>query len=144
MKRNILTTIIIILFFVKLNAQEIEIGVYEGKMNEKMPIALYLQSQEHGCTTERMYGGMYKYIGVSKWLQLKITKNDENQFVLVEYGFTGLMILKKTTDGFDGVWISPDSKKQLKIKLKKVEISDKKTEELEDTFETINHGNNDC
>lgn len=144
MIKSIFTTLILLSTFLTVKAQEVQPEVYEGKMNGEIPITLYLQSYENGCTTDIMYDGMYKYNGKSEWLQLKITTNDNSQFILVEYRFTGVMILKKGDNSFDGIWISPDSKRQLKVNLHKVENSEEKMNALRDKFEEVNYENNDC
>ena len=139
----ILTNLILVLTL-SLHAQELESTLYEGKMNDEMSISLFLKAREHECNTDIVYSGMYKYNGVSKWLQLDITSNDKMQFVLVEHGFTGLMILEKTSAGFEGTWISPDAKRQFKVALKKVLIPKEKMEEHEDLYEEVNYNNYDC
>lgn len=144
MKRNLLILVTVLLPCLKLSAQEIISEIYEGHMNGKMPITLYLQAEEHPCVEATIYNGMYKHNGVNSWLQLKITTNGDMQFILVEHDFTGVMILNKDNNKLEGVWISPDSKKQLKIVLEKVEISTTETEKYADEFETVNHQNNDC
>ena len=128
MIKKTFVTIITFLVLTQLNAQSFKPEVFEGLMNDKMPITLFLKSQQHDCTPDIMYSGMYKYNGISNWLQLDITTDKKMQFVLVEYGFTGVLVLTKTTDGFTGIWISPNSKRQLKVELKKVEFSPEKIE----------------
>lgn len=143
--KNYFTIIIIFLIsFLKLNAQELKSEVYTGFLNEKTPITLYLQENENPCNGTIYYEGMYKYDGVSSWLQLNITQNEKKQFVLVEYGFTGVLILQKESQGFTGIWISPDSKKQFKIILEQVVEPTKEMESFDDTFEEVNYQNNDC
>jgi hypothetical protein len=144
MTKTIFTTFLLLITMVTANAQEIKSEVYEGKIDGKTPLTLYLQSYENGCTTDPMYNGMYKYNGKSEWLQVNITTNNNTQFVLVEYGFTGVLILKKEGDEFEGTWISPDTKRQLKVTFKKVDISKEKMKVLEDTFEEVNYVNYDC
>ena len=117
---------------------------YKGKMDGKMPITMFIKSQDNGCTADLVYQGMYKYDGVSNWLQLEISQNKSGQFIFVEYHFSGVMILKKTPDGFSGLWISPDTKKQLKVELHKENLNEKDRMNLEDKFEKVNYENNDC
>lgn len=141
---KLILTNLILLLTLSLHAQELESTLYEGKMNDDMSISLFLKAREHECNTDIVYSGMYKYNGVSKWLQLDITSNDTMQFVLVEHGFTGLMILEKTSTGFEGTWISPDAKRQFKVALKKVLVPKEKMEEHEDLYEEVNYNNYDC
>lgn len=117
---------------------------YKGKMDDKMPITLFIKSEENGCTSDLVYRGMYKYDGVSNWLQLDIDQNKSGQFIFVEYNFSGVMILKKTPDGFSGLWISPDTKRQLKVEFHKETLNEKDKINLEDKFEQVNYENNDC
>ena len=144
MRLIILTTIAFLASFQYTFSQDIQSEVYKGKMDGKTPLTLYVQSYENECTTDIMYDGMYKYNGKSEWLQLNITSNYNSQFVLVEYGFTGVLILKKGANGFDGIWISPDSKKQLPVNFQKVEIPSDKMETIQNEFEEVNYVNHDC
>jgi len=118
--------------------------LYKGKIDGKMPITMYLKSQNNDCTAELVYDGMYKYNNVSNWLQLEISQNNKNQFIFTEHGFTGVLILQKTKDGFKGIWISPDTKRQLKVELQKQILNKKDKETYEEKFEKVNYENNDC
>lgn len=69
--------------------------LYKGMMDRKTPITMYLQSEDNGCTGDLYYMGMYSY-GSDRWIQLDINNNDRNQFVLVEEGLTGVLMLQKT------------------------------------------------
>lgn len=145
MKKYILSFFLILISLMKLNAQNITSEIYTGKINENMPVTLYLQSEDNGCNAGIMYGGMYKYNGKSIWLQLEITQNEKMQFAMVEYGFTGMMILKKNKNKLEGVWISPDTKKQLKVEFQKSNnISEEKMEHYKREFEDVNYMNYDC
>lgn len=144
MKNIIRFTVILFLCISTLKAQETSAKLYEGKMNDKMPITLFLQAEGNECNFDLDYSGMYKYDGVSEWLQLDVTTNGDGQFAFVEYGFTGVLILQETAEGFDGIWISPDGKRQLKIALKVVELPDEKKEEYLYEYEEVNYANNDC
>ncbi|MNL37085.1 hypothetical protein D3C87_1592070 [compost metagenome] len=62
----------------------------------------------------------------------------------MEHGFTGVMILKKDETTFSGLWISSDSKKQLKVELKETKMTKKETESYEAKMEKVNYENNDC
>ena len=89
---------------------------------------------------------MYRYDKSKKWIQLNITQNKkkENEFVLVEHGFSGVLILKKTGNTFTGLWISSDAKKQLPVDLKEATMTKKELENFEKTLEKVNYENNDC
>ncbi|AFR36162.1 hypothetical protein [Riemerella anatipestifer] len=117
--------------------------LYKGMMDRKTPITMYLQSEDNGCTGELYYMGMYSY-GSDRWIQLDINNNDRNQFVLVEEGLTGVLMLQKTKKGFSGLWISPDTKKQLKVELVQEKLQPKEKEVYEQKLENLNYENHDC
>ena len=142
-KMNYIVTLIILLSSLYINAQDVKKEVYKGTLNDKI-ITLYLQSEEHPCIDDDIYYGMYQYNSSNGWIQLKVSKNDKNQFVFVEYNFTGILILEKNNSNFNGLWISPDSKKQLNVLLKKVELSKEELNEYQNIFERVNYENNDC
>lgn len=119
-------------------------ALYKGTVNGNMPVTLFIQSVENGCGGDPYYTAMYRYDKVSNWLQLNVTEGIKQQFALVEEGFTGLMILKKEGDMMNGTWISPDSKKQIPVQLKKVTISKKEMGTYEDKMEKLNYENHDC
>ncbi|MBT0549514.1 hypothetical protein [Riemerella anatipestifer] len=117
--------------------------LYKGMMDRKTPITMYLQSEDNGCTGDLYYMGMYSY-GSDRWIQLDINNNDRNQFVLVEEGLTGVLMLQKTKKGFSGLWISPDTKKQLKVELVQEKLQPKEKEVYEQKLENLNYENHDC
>jgi hypothetical protein len=118
--------------------------LYKGIVDSKMPITLYIQSEENGCGADPFFGAVYKYDKVSNWLQLDISKNDKEQYAMVEYGFTGLMILKKDGNTLKGTWISPDGKRQLPVILKQENLTPKQTESYKNILEKVNYENHDC
>ena len=118
--------------------------LYKGTIDGKMPVTMYLESEDNGCTPQLVYKGMYKYDKLSNWLQLEITSNDKGQFIFTEYQFSGVLILQKTKEGFNGIWISPDTKRQLKVVLKKAALSTKDIQLYEDRYEKLNYSNYDC
>mgnify|MGYP000667986304 CR=1 FL=1 len=126
-----------------LQAQNVKRYLYKGFVDSR-PVTLYLKSEDNQCTAELNYSGMYKYDKVSNWLQLEITKNDKNQFILVEYSFTGALILSKQKDVFSGIWISPDSKKQLKVEFKLQNLTAAEAKSYDDKYDQMNYENNDC
>jgi hypothetical protein len=127
-------------------AQSAKSNLYKGTIDGKIAVTIYIKEEENPCTADIMYTSMYRYDKSGNWIQLDITQNkkNENQFVLVEYGFSGVMILKKESLNFNGIWISPDSKKQLKVNLKEVRMTKKEIESYEDKMEKVNYENNDC
>ncbi|MBS7252424.1 hypothetical protein [Flavobacterium branchiicola] len=121
-------------------------NLYKGTLDGKTPITVYIKTEENPCTADLMYTSMYRYNKSNKWIQLDITQNvkNENEFVLVEHGFSGVLILKKTGNAFNGLWISSDTKKQLKVDLKEAVMTKKELENHEKTLEKVNYENNDC
>lgn len=147
MKKAILLLVLFCgLFSINAKAQSTLNTLYKGTIDEKIPVTFYIKTEENPCTADLMYTSMYKYDKSGSWIQLDITQNkkNENQFVLVEHGFSGVMILKKEGANFTGVWISSDSKKQLKVDLKEARMSKKEIENYEDKMEKVNYDNNDC
>lgn len=146
MKKSILSFLLCIFFFSLAGAQSAKTSLYKGTVDGKTPVTFYIKTEENPCNAELQYTAMYRYDKSGSWIQLNITQNtkSENKFVLVEHGFTGVMILKKESNTFSGLWISPDTKKQLKIDVKEVLMTKKEIENYEKKMEKINYENNDC
>ncbi|KRB56579.1 hypothetical protein [Flavobacterium sp. Root186] len=148
MKKIILFCIICIFFLNHLSAQSQApvSSLYKGTVDGKISITVYIKTEENPCTADLMYTSMYRYDKSKKWIQLDITQNKkkENEFVLVEHGFSGVLILKKTGNTFTGLWISSDAKKQLPVDLKEAVMTKKELENFEKTMEKVNYENNDC
>lgn len=143
MFRKLLLMLTFTMSFMTLQAQNSS-TLYKGTVNGKMPVTLFLQSVENGCGGDPYYNGMYRYEKVSNWLELNVTEGVKQQFAMVEEGFTGLMILKKEGDLMNGIWISPDGKKQIPVQLKKVTVSSKELESYRNKMEQLNYENHDC
>jgi len=146
MKRSVLSFLLCLLFFNLTAAQSVKTSLYKGTVDGKTPVTFYIKTEENPCNAELQYTAMYRYDKSGSWIQLNITQNtkSENKFVLVEHGFTGVMILKKESNTFSGLWISPDTKKQLKIDVKEVLMTKKEIENYEKKMEKLNYENNDC
>ncbi|MCD0470684.1 hypothetical protein [Flavobacterium sp. JAS] len=148
MKKVILFFTICFSFLNHLNAQSQTpvSNLYKGTIDGKTPITVYIKTEESPCTAELMFTSMYRYNKSNKWIQIYPTQNKkvENEFVMVEHGFSGVLILKKTGNTFTGLWISPDTQKQLKVDLKEVSMTKKEIESFEKTMEKVNYENNDC
>ncbi|WP_165850761.1 hypothetical protein [Chryseobacterium sp. 5_R23647] len=54
------------------------------------------------------------------------------------------MLLKRNSENLQGLWISPDGKKQLKVNLKKIIQSKAEIEKMEEELEKANYSANDC
>lgn len=147
MKKTLLLFIICFSFFNTIQAQTAPLtNLYKGTVDGKTPITVYIKTEENPCTADLMYTSMYRYNKSNNWIQLDITQNvkKENQFVLVEHGFSGVLILQKNGNSFSGLWISPDAKKQLKVELKETPMTKKELKNFEETMEKVNYENNDC
>ena len=143
MTRTILLLITLSGLFAVMRAQT-KSFLYTGTIDGKMQVTLYLQEEENGCGGDPFYSGIYRYDKVSNWLQLSISKNNKNQYAMVEDGFTGLMIVRKEGTGLKGLWISPDGKRQLPVILNNQAIHPKQAESYRETLEKINYENHDC
>ncbi|WP_119789441.1 hypothetical protein [Flavobacterium anhuiense] len=121
-------------------------NLYKGTVDGKTPITVYIKTEENPCTADLMFTSMYRYNKSNNWIQLNITqgKKKENEFVMVEHGFSGVLILQKNGNTFTGLWISPDTKKQLKVDLKEAVMTKKEIENFKKTMEKVNYENNDC
>lgn len=121
-------------------------NLYKGSVDGKTPITVYIKTEENQCTADLMFTAMYRYNKSNNWIQLNVTQNKkkENEFVLVEHDFSGVLILKKTGNTYTGLWISSDAKKQLPVDLKEAAMTKKELENYEKTMEKVNYENNDC
>ena len=124
-------------------AQEIKQYYYQGKIADRA-VRFYLKQLPNNCGGSDTYVAMYQYGKGKNWIEL-LNQNDENgNFCFTEIRFTGVLILKKTTKGMQGTWISPDTKRQLKVNLSLQKLSPKETEELEKRLEVTHYENFDC
>jgi len=121
-------------------------NLYKGTVDGKTLITVYIKTEENPCTADLMFTSMYRYNKSNNWIQLNITQGikKENEFIMVEHGFSGVLILQKNGNTFTGLWISPDTKKQLKVDLKEAAMTKKEIENFEKTMEKVNYENNDC
>ncbi len=98
---------------------------------------MYLKIAEDGCP--RVYANaIYKYKNneENNWILLQSTFSGERkQFTFVEFYNTRILLLNKEENNLQGLWISPDGKKQFKVELNKIEVDNKKIESLEEILE---------
>jgi hypothetical protein len=126
------------------NAQDVKSFLYEGSIDNQL-VSFYVTVQGNPCGGDKdLCLGIYKYKTKDRWIQLGIATDHKGHFSLTEYGFTGVMVLQKTGAGMDGIWISPDGKKQLKVKLNIKTFTTKEKEKLDEALEKTNYENNDC
>lgn len=142
-----ITTIFLLLISFFSNAQQIisqekYVGTIDGKIN----ISFYLKIEETGCPSIIAFG-IYKYTDNKSvnWILLDTTFSEKaQQYTFVEHYNTGIMLLKRNAENLQGLWISPDGKKQLKVNLKKIKQSKAEIEKMEDELEKANYSANDC
>lgn len=142
-----ITTIFLLLISFFSNAQQIisqekYVGTIDGKIN----ISFYLKIEETGCSSI-IASGIYKYTDnkSANWILLDTTFSEKaQQYTFVEHYNTGIMLLKRNSENLQGLWISPDGKKQFKVNLKKIKQSKAEIEKMEDELEKANYSANDC
>jgi hypothetical protein len=146
MKKVIFFIAICFSFLNQLSAQTPASNLYKGTVDGKTPITLYIQTSENQCNADLSYAAMYRYNKSKNWIQIYPTQNKkkENEFVMVEHNFSGVLILQKSGNTFTGLWISPDAKKQLKVDVKETPMTKKEIENYQQTMERVSFDNNDC
>ncbi|RZJ80255.1 MAG: hypothetical protein EOO47_08170 [Flavobacterium sp.] len=139
--------IIALLFLLSIGYCKAEDGskrLYKGTVGNRT-ITLYLRVEPNQCGATDIVYGIYKYGNSDSWILLDIQKNTKNNYALTEVGFTGVLIIKETKDGFSGIWISPDATKQLPIKLtEQAPLSTKEKEKLDKELDDTNYQYYDC
>lgn len=144
---KIITTLFLLFLSLSINAQQIiaqekYLGTIDGKIN----ISFYLKIEETGCP-KVVASGVYKYTDnkAGNWILLDTTFSEKaQQYTFVEHYNTGIMLLKRDNDSLQGLWISPDGKKQLKVSLKKLKPTKAEIDKMEDELEKANYNANDC
>jgi len=144
---KIITTLFLLFLSLSINAQQIiaqekYLGTIDGKIN----ISFYLKIEETGCP-KVVASGVYKYTDnkAGNWILLDTTFYEKaQQYTFVEHYNTGIMLLKRDNDSLQGLWISPDGKKQLKVSLKKLKPTKAEIDKMEDELEKANYNANDC
>lgn len=146
MKKVIFFIAICFSFLNQLSAQTPASNLYKGTVDGKTQITLYIQTSENQCNADLSYAAMYRYNKSKNWIQIYPTQNKkkENEFVMVEHNFSGVLILQKSGNTFTGLWISPDAKKQLKVEVKETPMTKKEIENYQQTMERVSFDNNDC
>jgi len=135
------------------NSGYINSTLYKGTLNGTIKITLYLTEHENPCGGNvTFFNAMYKYDNQEKWILLNVnTDRDKKNYCMVEDNFTGALFLEKNENNISGHWISPNSKKQYKIKLEN-QLLDLKfakdhtiIEQLDDIlFDDLIYNANDC
>lgn len=120
--------------------------LYKGTIGKDLDIQFYLKIEEDGCPNIHA-SAIYKYESNKNddWILLSTTMNyEKGKYTFVEVRNTGILLLEKKGNSFNGTWISADGTKQLPIKLEKQNISGQKLNYLEDKLEYENYSINDC
>ena len=121
--------------------------LYKGTLDSTINIQLYLNEQESPCGGDiTMLSAMYKYDNQNKWILLEVTRDRQKKFFcMVEDNFSGVLFLKESENDFSGQWISPDTNKQLKIELKKIDVDNTTIEKLDEIlFDDLIYNKYDC
>lgn len=144
---KIITTLFLLLLSLSINAQQIIAQEkYQGTIDGKISISFYLKIEETGCP-KVVASGVYKYTDnkAGNWILLDTTFSEKvQQYTFVEHYNTGIMLLKRDNNSLQGLWISPDGKKQLKVSLKKLKPTKAEIDKMEDELEKANYNANDC
>lgn len=120
--------------------------MYKGTIGKDLDIQFYLKIEEDGCPNIHA-SAIYKYDSNKNddWILLNSTMNyEKGRYTFVEVRNTGILLLEKKGNSFNGLWISSDGAKQLPVKLEKQNISGQKLEYLEDKLEKEYYNENDC
>ncbi|WP_392419823.1 hypothetical protein ACF3OE_09595 [Capnocytophaga canis] len=117
---------------------------YEGTIGGDLKVGFYLSIKETGCP--RTYAeAYYKYEKSNERILLEsFMDHKEERFTFVEFGNTGILILHRRSETLEGLWIAPDGKKQLQVKLKALPQSQKSYERMEDHYERLHYESHDC
>ncbi len=118
--------------------------LYRGQMDGKLNVTMYLHEGTNECNGNKIYSGMYKYDGVSKWLLLEIRVDSSENYIMIERPYTGTMQLKKKLNQLIGVWLSPDGQRRLKVQWRQQPLSTELENEYSDQYEKRYYEINDC
>lgn len=124
-------------------AQKSSSKLFNGTIDNKQ-VTLYLKESENECGGFETYMGIYRYGKSATWIQILPETDGKGNFTMPEYRFSGVMVLQKTAAGMQGIWISPDGKRQLKVILNIQPLSKQQKELFEDALEKTNYENYDC
>lgn len=130
----------------KSSSDFIRTTLYKGTLNGNISIQLYLNEQESPCGGNKtILNAMYKYENQEKWILLSVTSDLKKKYCFVEDNFTGVIFLEESGTNLNGKWISPNTKKQFKVILEKVEANKSTIEKLNDIlFDDLLYNKNDC
>lgn len=139
-------TILLLFPFLVFSQEIISQELYKGTIGKDLQIQFYLKIEEDGCPNIHA-SAIYKYENNKNdnWILLNSTMNyEKGRYTFVEVRNTGILLLEKKGNSFNGLWISSDGAKQLPVKLEKQNISGQKLEYLENKLEEEYYNENDC
>lgn len=111
LKRLVFVLLFATAFTQSSQAQDRPSWLYKGKIGT-YPVTLFIREFE-GCSDDQSYVGMYRYDNKSSWLLLYIEQKDKKHWCLTEDDFSGVLLLDMSSIKMEGIWISPDRKRQL-------------------------------
>ena len=120
--------------------------LYEGSIDGKLLITMYLVAKDNACGGDVDYQGIYRYnkSSIDNWLLLDIDHNAAGQFVMVEVGLSGILLLQKNAEGFSGVWLHPNGVTRKKVMLKKKKMTDAQIKQHDQFLDDTNYRYYDC
>lgn len=124
-------------------AQQTPAWLYKGTIDNKA-VTFYVTTQADPCGGNEHYMGIYKYGNAKKWILLTAHTDYKGNFNYTEHLFTGTMILQKTDTGMNGIWISPDGKRQLKVSLSAQQMLPDEKGKMESIYQDTVYENDDC
>lgn len=116
--------------------------LYKGFVDTR-PVTMYLVETTNQCPST-YFTAMYKYDKVNNWLLLDITDLDDKKFMMVEHELTGVLSVSRSGNQINGVWMSPDGKRVLKVSLKEAGFTSKDRETYENKLDQIMYDYHDC
>lgn len=124
-------------------AQQTPTWLYKGTIDNKA-ITFYVTTKADPCGSDEHYMGIYKYGNSKKWILLDAQTNYKGNFCYTEKKFSGVMILQKTDSTLNGIWISPDGKRQLKVELTVQKMTPDEGRKLETIYQDTVYEYDDC
>lgn len=139
--------IVVLLLVLSIGYSKAEDGskkLYKGTVGGRT-VTMYLKVETNHCGGTDLIYGIYKYANADSWILLDIQRNEKKNYALTEVGFTGVIVLKESLNGFSGVWISPDATKQFPVKLiEQPSLSPKEKEKFDKALDDTNYQYYDC
>jgi len=129
------------------NSDLVRTVLYKGTLDGTTQIQLYINEQGNPCGGNlTTLSAMYKYDNQNNWILLEVTTDEKKEkYCMVEDNFSGVLFLEENENNFNGNWISPDTQKQLKIELKKINVDNVIIEKLNEIlFDDLIYNKYDC